>query len=502
MDTQLADFSGEQWKDIPGYEGQYQISCYGRVKSMARYVLYPKGHEGLKQERILKLHFNIPDRKSAKTISIRVALTKEGKMYGFTVPRLVYNLFVAPFDMYDHTLMVVRKNEDPLDCCYTNLELKLASDVQFEGRATKDHKKLFLHCSQPVSQYDKDGVFIKKFDSIAEAAIEEGIKRASIDVAVRTNGLQAKKYYWRTGEPSKRIDVSALQNIHSKHLRKPIQKLTPDGILLETYESVTAAANAVGIKSPSRIVTVCKNNGLCKGYRWKYADDTNLPQKIKEISPVINKKYLGNAKQPVNQYDEHGIFVARYESIGDAAKTLGVNNQAYIGRAARKGFCMFKNFYWQFGESADCIDVSQYKEIWLKQSNKSGYRKCINQYDMDGMFLRTYSSVIEAAELSGLDFRNIGSAAKKEASMAGGYYWRFGEPVSQIDVSAFKKQRELYFRTSKKQVQKLTLDGQPLETYESSAAAAKDLGTLGIAIIRACRTPRFICKGFRWRFVE
>ena len=30
----------EIWKDILGYEGSYQISTHGRVKSLDRYVVY------------------------------------------------------------------------------------------------------------------------------------------------------------------------------------------------------------------------------------------------------------------------------------------------------------------------------------------------------------------------------------------------------------------------------------------------------------------------------
>lgn len=46
----------EEWRDIPGYEGEYQISNFGRVKSLERYVRHNYG--GLKKvtERILRLN--------------------------------------------------------------------------------------------------------------------------------------------------------------------------------------------------------------------------------------------------------------------------------------------------------------------------------------------------------------------------------------------------------------------------------------------------------------
>lgn len=44
----------EVWKDIEGYEGLYQVSNYGRVKSVAKKVTYDNGKEVNYKEKILK----------------------------------------------------------------------------------------------------------------------------------------------------------------------------------------------------------------------------------------------------------------------------------------------------------------------------------------------------------------------------------------------------------------------------------------------------------------
>jgi hypothetical protein len=46
--------SEEIWKDIPDYEGVYQVSNFGNVKSLERYVVGGKGKRQLVPERILK----------------------------------------------------------------------------------------------------------------------------------------------------------------------------------------------------------------------------------------------------------------------------------------------------------------------------------------------------------------------------------------------------------------------------------------------------------------
>jgi hypothetical protein len=47
----------EVWKDIKGYEGLYQISNFGRVKSLPREVNYRHGKR-FTREKILKAHLN------------------------------------------------------------------------------------------------------------------------------------------------------------------------------------------------------------------------------------------------------------------------------------------------------------------------------------------------------------------------------------------------------------------------------------------------------------
>ena len=76
----------EQWKDITGYEGIYQISNFGRVKSLARYTI----QKHYLEEKILNQHEN-------KKIDgyMVVDLYKNGKRKKFYVHRLVAQEFIG-----------------------------------------------------------------------------------------------------------------------------------------------------------------------------------------------------------------------------------------------------------------------------------------------------------------------------------------------------------------------------------------------------------------------
>lgn len=78
----------EEWKDIEGFEGQYAISNYGRVKSLARNICRLKGTYCVDEpERIMKEMTHYKGHKF-------VFLSKNNKRYKRYVHRLVAIAFI------------------------------------------------------------------------------------------------------------------------------------------------------------------------------------------------------------------------------------------------------------------------------------------------------------------------------------------------------------------------------------------------------------------------
>ena len=95
----------EIWKDIPGYEGLYQVSNYGNVKSL-NYRGTKGKHKCLKQN---------TDKYGYKV----VILANHGKYKSYKVHRLVASAFIENPNNYPQ---VNHLDENPANNNYLNLE--------------------------------------------------------------------------------------------------------------------------------------------------------------------------------------------------------------------------------------------------------------------------------------------------------------------------------------------------------------------------------------------
>ena len=80
----------EIWKDIESYEGIYQVSNYGKIKSLKRNVLMKGKFNYFKEEKIL-------NPSTHKNGYLAIGLTKENKTKTFKVHRIVALHFIDNF---------------------------------------------------------------------------------------------------------------------------------------------------------------------------------------------------------------------------------------------------------------------------------------------------------------------------------------------------------------------------------------------------------------------
>lgn len=122
----------EVWKPVVGYEGEYEVSNYGRVKSLSRYALLKNSNGKLPvKEKILKLN-------RTKFGYEIVGLRKNKRPKYFSVHRLVAQLFVSnPHNKpYVNHMDMVRNNNTAL-----NLEWCTHSENIKHGYATNKNRR-------------------------------------------------------------------------------------------------------------------------------------------------------------------------------------------------------------------------------------------------------------------------------------------------------------------------------------------------------------------------
>ena len=109
----------EIWKDIPDYEGSYQVSNMGRVRSLDRVVTFKDGSTRKYKGKVLKPHLN--DRGY-----VRLTLCNDNGCNIKRVHRLVLGTFKPHVNMKD--LEVNHMDGDKLNNHLTNLEWVTARD--------------------------------------------------------------------------------------------------------------------------------------------------------------------------------------------------------------------------------------------------------------------------------------------------------------------------------------------------------------------------------------
>jgi hypothetical protein len=182
----------EIWKPITGYEGMYEVSNTGYVRSVKRTVMLKtkngKDRPCLFKSRILKPYCKLNDKRNILPRQ-QIVLSKNGKTISLFVHALVAKAFVSNPYNYE---TVNHKDGNPLNNNAENLEwISLADNIR--------HAFMYdlIHTQKPVAQIDNfTGEILKVFPGESEACRVMGISQGKIGRAIRRNGTSAG-YKWQ-----------------------------------------------------------------------------------------------------------------------------------------------------------------------------------------------------------------------------------------------------------------------------------------------------------------
>lgn len=176
----LENLPGEEWKDIEEFEGYYQVSNLGRVKSLRREVWVEEGKFGGYYlpipERILRIQ--IQKKRGGEAI---VHFNKDAQKSSHRVSRLVAYAFIPVTNKME---IVFHKNLDRLDNSVNNLYWADVSDYS-------DMVK------KKSNRFKKDGKF----------SIYKGVTRWFImNIEDKEKGVKIRKTFQDEIEAAKKYD--------------------------------------------------------------------------------------------------------------------------------------------------------------------------------------------------------------------------------------------------------------------------------------------------------
>lgn len=161
----------EIWKQISGYEGLYEVSNFGRVKSLCA----GRWHT-------VMIRKPVPDKEGYYT----VCLKKDGKYKNHKIHRLVAIEFIENPNNYPQ---INHKDKDVTNNRVENLEWCSSEyNLNYGDRIKKYYKS--------VVQKDQDGNTIRTYESIKDAEKETGVLASSISCVLSGKRKKAGGYKW------------------------------------------------------------------------------------------------------------------------------------------------------------------------------------------------------------------------------------------------------------------------------------------------------------------
>ena len=193
----LKDLLNEKWKHIKDYELLYDVSNYGRVKSLEKKSImnnrtYPT--------KILKCHIGTKN-------YLDVDLCNNGKSHRYRVHRLVAEAFIPN---PENKPQVNHEDCNKWNNKVNNLTWNTNSENQqhaFRNGLNSRKKYGESPRAKKINQYDLNGNFIKTWDSVVRIKQERGYSDGFICECCKGKYKKAYGYIWKYKEVENGVEI-------------------------------------------------------------------------------------------------------------------------------------------------------------------------------------------------------------------------------------------------------------------------------------------------------
>jgi hypothetical protein len=250
----------EIWKDVVGYEGLYEISNLGNLRSCGKYV-WNRFSYCYRDGKIMKQNI---DRYGYS----RAILSKDGYQKNKQIHRLVAEAFIDnPYNLPEVNHKDCNKTNNNVD------NLEWITGIENTRHAIANGRMHYDEIETPVIQIDyKTGRVINKYKSIAEVNRLLGYHIGNISLCCKGSKFTSNGFAWQYNVNDNDVGdiVDVLKPEHNPRYKRKVAKLSMDNTILQFYDSIIEAANENNCSDSS--ISMCCKGRLAQhhNFKWRY----------------------------------------------------------------------------------------------------------------------------------------------------------------------------------------------------------------------------------------
>jgi hypothetical protein len=337
-----------------------------------------------------------------------------------------------------------------------------------------------------ILQYDLEGNFIHEFKSLNSASDAIGVVPSAICQNLNSFTKSAGGFQWRLKTKS---IINKIEPYFIENNGLPIGQYNLNGKLIETYESLLDAERKTGYSEGS--IRAAMNRGSkIKGTSFFFIQ-YNKHQEI----PILVEPYLIPLHAfsiPVVQLSADGKnFINQFPSVTLAAEFLN-KSTGHISSACKGNRETAYGYIWKY--------LSDYNEdlpsISIEDVELKLHSKPIAQYDLNGIYIKTFKSASEAARVANDSQGNVSAVASGKRKYSGKYQYAYIENGKILTKEAIMNVNNV----SKCVLQLDKISGQIITEHESVGAAAKAVSGSQPNISACINGRKKSAYGFKWKF--
>lgn len=206
----------------------------------------------------------------------------------------------------------------------------------------------------------------------------------------------------------------------------------------------------------------------------------------------IGGNVLDFNKVAIDQYDLNCNYIDSFDSIANASFVTGIP-RASIEKCVSEVAISNKSAYGFVFVKSGSLPYQ------VNESNRK-----VSQYDLNGKFIRSYNSIKEASDITGISSSNINYCCQKQKyKTAGKYIWRYiDDMLTEEEIKSLNNRTYLLKNSMYPAIKQYDIFGQYIKTYQSVSLASQVTTTSQAAIISCCFGKVNTANKYVWRFIE